>query len=154
MLLVKIRVGSRALPQSNMTLHIGLAFTSPGTVLTHNSLKFDIGSLFLKITRDFVSQIMHDFAPEGFHQRKPDVKKLPRTQLTSKGPHEEWCGDGHDKLNKIGVGIYGVRDKASGKWLGLWAIPNNRIKEVIAYLYLLLVEEYGGASSILGCLLL
>jgi spermidine/putrescine-binding protein len=87
---------------------------------------------------------MHVFQPEGFAKRKPNAKKRHRTQLTSTGPNEEWSGDGHDKLNKIGIQVYGIRDKASGYWLGLWAVPNNREKEVVAYLYLELIEEYGG----------
>jgi hypothetical protein len=89
---------------------------------------------------------MHIFAPEGFGKRRPEAKKTHRTQLTSTGPNEEWCGDGHDKLNKIGIEVYGIRDKASGFWLGLWPVPNNRIKEVVAYLYLLLIEEYRGKN--------
>ena len=93
-----------------------------------------------------VSSIMHQHDLEGFNARKPTARKIFRTQLTSLGPNEEWCGDGHDKLNKMGIQIYGIRDKASGKWLGLWPIPNNRLKEVVAYLYLTVVEEFGGTS--------
>jgi hypothetical protein len=91
---------------------------------------------------------MHIFAPEGFSKRKPEAKKTHCVQLTSTGPNEEWCGDGHDKLNKIGIEIYGIRDKASGYWLGLWPVPNNRIKEVVAYLYLLLIEERNGKTQL------
>lgn len=96
------------------------------------------------LSRDFIAKQMHVFAPDGFAKRRPEAKKVHRTQLTSTGPNEEWCGDGHDKLAKIGIEIYGIRDKASGYWLGLWPVPNNRIKEVVAYLYLLLIEEHGG----------
>lgn len=60
------------------------------------------------------------------------------------GPNERWCADHHSKLSKIGMEIYGIRDKASGKWLGLWAIPNIRVKQCLAYLYLCVVEAYGG----------
>jgi hypothetical protein len=60
------------------------------------------------------------------------------------GPHHEWSGDGHDKLAQIGFPIWGIRDKWSGKWLGLWVVPNNRLKLVIAYLYLRLIIELEG----------
>ena len=97
---------------------------------------------------NFISKVMHDHAPEGFSHRHPSAKKIYRTHLTSEGPNEEWCGDGHDKLNKIGFGVYGIRDKASNKWLGLWVVPNNRLGETIGYLYLCLVEEIGGELSL------
>lgn len=82
--------------------------------------------------------------PDGFAAREPTAKKVHRDVLISLGPHHEWSGDGHDKLAAIGFPIWGVRDKWSGRWLGLWVIPNNRLKESIAFLYLSLVAEYGG----------
>jgi hypothetical protein len=103
--------------------------------------------LTLIFSSDFIDATMHSFASEGFEARYPDAKKIPRYPVTSLGPNDEWSGDGHDKLNKIGFGVYGIRDKASGKWLGLWVVPNNRLGEVVAYLYLCLVEELGGKVS-------
>ncbi|KAI6124718.1 hypothetical protein EDD16DRAFT_1691098 [Pisolithus croceorrhizus] len=47
------------------------------------------------------------------------------------GPHHEWSGDGHDKLTSIGFPIWGV-------------IPNNHLKNAIAYLYLRTIAEVGG----------
>ncbi|KAJ3925843.1 MAG: hypothetical protein NXY57DRAFT_1043769, partial [Lentinula lateritia] len=60
---------------------------------------------------------------------------------------EEWSGDGHDKLTGIGFPIWAVRDVWSGKWLGIWLVPNNRLKDTIAYLYLKLVYEYGDMDA-------
>lgn len=85
---------------------------------------------------------LHD--PDGFERREPGARKTHRVALVSLGPHHEWSGDGHDKLSAIGFPIWGLRDKWSGKWLGLWVVPNNRFKMSIAYLYLLLVYELGG----------
>lgn len=85
---------------------------------------------------------LHD--PDGFKLREPAAKKVKRGVLSSLGPHHEWSGDGHDKLTKLGFPIWGIRDKWSGKWLGLWVVPNNRYKDAIAYLYLSLVAELGG----------
>ena len=91
---------------------------------------------------------MHEFCPEGFQRRHPKATKIHRVPLTSLGPNDEWSGDGHDKLCKIGMAIYGIRDKASGMWLGLWVVPNNRLNVVVAYLYLSLVEELGGDTTL------
>lgn len=86
---------------------------------------------------------IHD--PDGFAIRAPTAKRIRRTVQISIGPHEYWSQDGHDKLCKVGFPVYGIRDVWSGKWLGLWVVPNNRLKNVIAYLYLTLIEEQGGA---------
>jgi hypothetical protein len=66
--------------------------------------------------------------PEGFEHREPKARKVNRTPLTARGPNHEWLGDGHDKLARLGFPIWGIRDKWSGKWLGLWVVPNNRLK--------------------------
>ncbi|KAF9060796.1 hypothetical protein BDP27DRAFT_1429663 [Rhodocollybia butyracea] len=82
--------------------------------------------------------------PEGFQARDPTAKKIKRSVLVCLGPHHEWSGNGHDKLSAIGFPIWGVRDIRSGKWLGLWVVPNNRLKDTVGYLFLKLVHEYGG----------
>lgn len=91
---------------------------------------------------------LHD--PKGFDTREPRAKKVQRFALVSLGRHHEWSGDGHDKLAAIGFPIWALRDKWSGKWLGIWVIPNNRLKAVIAYLYLSVVHEHGGKFSLLA----
>ena len=106
-----------------------------------------LNSFTLCLGSEDIRETMKNLDPEGFQKRHPSAKKVVRTQLTSLGPNDEWCGDGHDKLNKIGIGIYGIRDKFSGFWLGLWAVPNNRLGDVVAHLYLCLVEEKKGLNS-------
>ncbi|KAF8572786.1 hypothetical protein K439DRAFT_1665947 [Ramaria rubella] len=98
----------------------------------------------LNLTRDYIEDEMKLQDPEGFELREPNAKKVNHRPLVSVGIHEEWSGDGHDKLSKIGFPVYGIRDKWSGKWLGLWVIPNNRLNTAVAYLYLTLIEEQGG----------
>ena len=93
---------------------------------------------------DFVDGIMHEFCPDGYVRRNPLNMKIKRSPLSSLGPNDEWSADGHDKLIKIGIAVYGFRDKATGKWLSLRVVPNNRLNLVITYLYLSLVEERGG----------
>ncbi|KAH7904483.1 hypothetical protein BJ138DRAFT_1019103 [Hygrophoropsis aurantiaca] len=96
------------------------------------------------LTRQYVTDEMRLHEPDGFGQREPTSKKIYRTQLVSLGPHHEWSGDGHDKLSVIGFPIWAIRDVWSGKWLGIWVVPNNRRKDAVAYLYLKLVHKYGG----------
>ncbi|KAF8329718.1 uncharacterized protein EI90DRAFT_3061677 [Cantharellus anzutake] len=91
-----------------------------------------------------VREIMQQYEPEGFEKREPRGKKIKRHPIISVGPGAEWSGDGHDKLKKIGFSIYGIRDVATGKWLKLKLLPDNRLKEAIAYVYLELIEEIGG----------
>ncbi|RDX41373.1 hypothetical protein OH76DRAFT_1423158 [Lentinus brumalis] len=96
------------------------------------------------LSRDYISAEMHALDPDGFVIRQPKSKKKHRVALVVLGPDFEWSCDGHDKLSGIGFPIWGVRDVWCGKWLGLWVVPNNRLKRVIAYLYLRLVKERGG----------
>jgi hypothetical protein len=93
---------------------------------------------------------MHLQEPEGFRQRDPTARRIKRRALVNIGIHEEWSGDGHDKLKRIGLAIYGIRDVWSGKWLGLWVMPDNRLKDAVAYLWLSLIEEYGGESHLIS----
>jgi len=72
------------------------------------------------------------------------VKKIQRFFKYFIGINERWAGDGHDKLNKIGIMIWAVVDDATSKWLGAWVVPNNRLGVVVAYLALSLIEEMGG----------
>jgi hypothetical protein len=96
---------------------------------------------------DWITNEMHELDPDGFAARAPTAKKIHRVPIVALGIHDRWCADGHDKLKKIGFPIWAVREMWSGKWLGLWSIPDNRLKLAIAYLYLRLVEEHGGNDS-------
>ena len=82
--------------------------------------------------------------PESFDARQPTAKRIHRTPLVALGPNHEWSADGHDKLTAIGFPIYGIQDKWSGRWLGLWVLPNNRLKTAIGYVYLQLIHRHGG----------
>ncbi|KAF5386057.1 hypothetical protein D9615_002423 [Tricholomella constricta] len=112
-----------------------------GPRLTREAIIFNTG---IHLTRKCIIDEMRLHHPEGFKLREPSVKKIKRGALTSLGPHHEWSADGHDKLSQIGFPIWGVRDKWSGKWLGLWVLPNNRYQASVGYLYLSLVVELGG----------
>ncbi|KAF8495823.1 hypothetical protein JB92DRAFT_3099800 [Gautieria morchelliformis] len=98
----------------------------------------------IHLTRDYVTSEMRLHDPVGFELREPTAKKVFRQALVVLGPHHEWSGDGHDKLTKIGFPVWALHDVWSGKWLGIWVVPNIRLKLAIAYLYLSLVETLGG----------
>jgi len=100
-----------------------------------------INSLF---SSKYVIDEMRAQDPDGFLAREPTAKKIKCGVLVSLGPHHEWSVNSHDKLTAIGFPIWGVRDKWSGRWLGLWVIPNNQFRFAIAYLYLKLVAELEG----------
>lgn len=98
------------------------------------------------VSSDWITNEMHDIDHDGFAGRAPTAKKVHRQPVVALGPHHQWSGDGHDKLNKIGFPIWAIREVWSGSWLGLWVVPDNRLKVVVAYLYLRLVHELGGKS--------
>ncbi|KIJ28819.1 hypothetical protein M422DRAFT_189254, partial [Sphaerobolus stellatus SS14] len=108
-----------------------------GPVLIKEGIHMQMG---LDLTRAFVEEEMRLQDPEGFALHDPTSKRIKRRPLVNLGIHEEWSGDGHDKLKRIGFAIYGVWDIWLGKLLGLWVIPDNRLKDVVVYLWLSLVE--------------
>ncbi|KAJ8579873.1 hypothetical protein M405DRAFT_869891 [Rhizopogon salebrosus TDB-379] len=112
-----------------------------GPRLVREAIVADTGNL---LTREYMMNEMRQHEPDGFAQREPSRKKISRQPLVSLGPHHQWSGDGHDKLSKIGFPIWAIRDQWSGKWLGMWVVPNNHLKTTIAYLYLSLVYKIGG----------
>jgi hypothetical protein len=93
---------------------------------------------------DWISDEMHVLEPDAFAEHEPTAKKVRCVALVALGRHHEWSGDGHDKLVNIGFPVWGIRDMWTGKWLGLWTDPDNRLKLAIAYLYLSLFAKVGG----------
>ena len=96
------------------------------------------------LTRDYVSEIMHTHDTDGFKKRDPTSKRINRFPRVPLGIHEQWAGDGHNKLYSIGFPIWAVVESGSGKWLGAWVVLSNRTGDTIAYLFLCLVEKMGG----------
>ncbi|KAF9487145.1 hypothetical protein BDN71DRAFT_1405132, partial [Pleurotus eryngii] len=110
-----------------------------------NSVKegilFDTG---IKLTREYTRNAMHLQDPTGAAACEPTAKKVHKAQLVALGPHHEWSADGHDKLSALGFPIWGIRDKWTGQWLCLRVVPNNRLRDSMAYLYLEVIHELGG----------
>ncbi|KAG2144454.1 uncharacterized protein EDB93DRAFT_1251690 [Suillus bovinus] len=112
-----------------------------GPHLVREAIVVDTGNL---LTRKYVTDEMRQHEPDRFAQWGLSKKKISHQPLVSLGLHHQWSGNGHDKLSRIGFPIWAIRDQWSRKWLGMWVIPNNRLKTSIAYLYLSLVHELGG----------
>lgn len=112
-----------------------------GLATIHKRIAWNYGE---HLSRDFVAEVMHLYNPDGFEWRSPNKKKIFRVKKGPVGIHKRWAGDGHDKLYSIGFAIWAIVDDATGKWLGAWVVPSNRLGKLIGYLYLTLVEEYGG----------
>lgn len=135
------RHGVRTIRQG-LAFHKGVHLTR---YCTHPQIKFSCNvELRNALCRDFISDVMHAHDPAGFDQREPTAKKIHRIPKVPVGIHERWAGDGHDKLYKIGFPIWAVVDDATSKYLDGWVVPNNRLGTVIGYLFLCLVEKYGG----------
>lgn len=100
--------------------------------------------LTIFIVRKFVSDIMHLHAPEAFSQHDPYGKCIHQVPKHPIGIHKWWLGDSHDKLYHIGFQIWAMVDDATSKWLDAWIVLSNHMGEVIRYLFLCLVEKYGG----------
>ncbi|CAK5281247.1 unnamed protein product [Mycena citricolor] len=98
----------------------------------------------LHISRDFVSMVMHIHDPGAFAEREPTAKKILRSPRFPIGPNQRWSSDGHDKMAKIGMLIYGFADEATHKVLDTRVVPSNRVQEIVAYLFLCLVEFHEG----------
>ncbi|KAG6915401.1 hypothetical protein DXG01_011655 [Tephrocybe rancida] len=96
------------------------------------------------LPKKFISDIMHMHDEEGFVRRDPGSKKVCRNAKVPLGVHERWSGDGHDKLYRIGFPIWAVVDDGTTAWLDAWVVPSNRMGVIIGYLFLCLVEKYGG----------
>lgn len=100
--------------------------------------------LWFHCLRDIIAAEMRLLDPEGFEKRAPGARKAHKGQIIVLGPNWEWSGDGYDKLVKLGLPIWALRDVWASFWLGIWVVPNNRKKRVIAYLYPRAVRNYGG----------
>ncbi|KAI7948010.1 hypothetical protein MJO28_009918 [Puccinia striiformis f. sp. tritici] len=69
---------------------------------------------------------------------------LKRCVFDVEGPDFIWPANGHDKLKKFGLTIYGFIDAWSCKVLGILVHTTNNNPRHIGYYYLQLVKEVGG----------
>jgi hypothetical protein len=79
-----------------------------------------------------VYEILKQIDPEGLAQRLR--KTCKRRIFRTHGPNHVWACDGHDKLKKYGICIYGIIDAWSRKILGMFVhVTNNDPKHIGVY---------------------
>jgi hypothetical protein len=89
-----------------------------------------------------VALINRTLDPNGVSNRSKRV--LKRRVFKTPGPNFIWSADGHNKLKKIGITLYGFIDAWSRKILGIFVhVTNNDLRHV-GYYYLHLVKREGG----------
>ncbi|KNF05852.1 hypothetical protein PSTG_00846 [Puccinia striiformis f. sp. tritici PST-78] len=93
-----------------------------------------------------VAMINRTLDPEGVDNRSKRV--LKRRVFHVPGPNYIWSADGHDKLKKFGITIYGFIDAWSRKVLGIFVHVTNNDPRHIGYYYLQLVKSQGGYPDV------
>ena len=100
------------------------------------------------MTSDFIQVFRKADNPAGAASRHPITRKIHYRGITCSGPSEEWCVDGHETIAlQMGISVWGIIDKFSRMELGLWAVPNERNRNVPPTLFLYTVKKFGGQSS-------
>ncbi|KAH9466394.1 hypothetical protein Pst134EB_001450 [Puccinia striiformis f. sp. tritici] len=89
-----------------------------------------------------VALINRTLDPEGVDNRTKRV--LKRRVFNVPGPNFIWSADGHDKLKKFGITMYGFIDAWSRKVLAVHVHVTNNDPRHIGYYYLNLVKSLGG----------
>jgi hypothetical protein len=80
--------------------------------------------------------------PEGVDNQSKRV--LKQRVFNTPGPNFIWSADGHNKLKKFGITLYGFIDAWSWKILGIFVHVTNNDPQHIGYYYLKLVKREGG----------
>ncbi|PLW44925.1 hypothetical protein PCASD_09126 [Puccinia coronata f. sp. avenae] len=118
----------------NYLLHNNTGYRRMKTLLARN--------YNIRIPRQIVYDLLRDIDPEGMTARLR--KTCKRRVFRTHGPNHVWAIDGHDKLKRFGITVYGFIDAWSRKILGLFVhITNNDPRHVGVY-FLQLVSKIGG----------
>jgi hypothetical protein len=75
--------------------------------------------------------------------RRPGMSRKRRMNYEVAGPDWLWCIDGHDKLQKYGIEIYGCVDAYSRKIIWWYVGLSNRTGVSVACQYLQAIKEVG-----------
>ncbi|KNF02820.1 hypothetical protein PSTG_04105 [Puccinia striiformis f. sp. tritici PST-78] len=86
--------------------------------------------------------INQELDPEGVERRSKRV--LKRRIFNVPGPNFIWSANGHNKLKKSDITLYGFIDAYSRKVLGVFVHTTNNNPRHIGYYYLQLVKQSGG----------
>ncbi|KAI7967143.1 hypothetical protein MJO29_000420 [Puccinia striiformis f. sp. tritici] len=89
-----------------------------------------------------VAMINRTLDPEGVDNRSKRI--LKHRVFHVPGPNFIWSSDGHNKLKKFGITLYGFINAWSRKILGIFVNVTNNDPRHIGYYYLQLVKSQGG----------
>ncbi|POW01254.1 hypothetical protein PSHT_12631 [Puccinia striiformis] len=116
-----------------------LLLTSAGYRSMHRILKKFYS---ISIPRTVLYEILQEIDPDGLALRLRQACK--RRIFRVNGPNHVWACDGHDKLKKFGICIYGMIDAWSRKILGMFVhVTNNDPKHIGVY-FLQTAAKAGG----------
>ncbi|OAV87416.1 hypothetical protein PTTG_29442 [Puccinia triticina 1-1 BBBD Race 1] len=117
--------------------------TPEGQNVGYRKLKHLLQMKFgLNIHLTTAASINRALDPEGVKRRSKRVLKTCVFEVP--GPNFIWSANGHDKLKKFGIALYGVIDAWSHKILGIFVHTTNNNPHHIGYYYLQLVKREGG----------
>ncbi|KAA1115426.1 hypothetical protein PGT21_036307 [Puccinia graminis f. sp. tritici] len=101
----------------------------------------------LRIPRQIFYDILKDLDPAGMALRLRHGCK--RRVFRTFGPNHIWSADGHDKLKRFGITIYGVIDAWSRKILGMYVHVTNNDPRHIGVYYLQIALAAGGIPEMM-----
>ncbi|PLW39517.1 hypothetical protein PCASD_07691 [Puccinia coronata f. sp. avenae] len=96
----------------------------------------------IRIPRQIIYNVLKEIDPEGMSQRLRQACK--RRVYRTLGPNHIWACDGHDKLKRLGITIYGFIDAWSRKVLGMFVHVTNNNPQHIGLYFFHLVSKVGG----------
>jgi hypothetical protein len=91
-------------------------------------------------------RILDDY---GVISRTPGMKKKRRDNYVVPGPDWLWCLDGHDKLARFGIEIYGCVDAYSRKIIWFFVGSSNRTQVSVLRQYLHTVKTVGYCPNLI-----
>ncbi|KAA1069486.1 hypothetical protein PGT21_026274 [Puccinia graminis f. sp. tritici] len=101
----------------------------------------------IQIPQRLVYDVLREIDPEDMAARLRGVCK--RQTYQTNGPNHIWSSDGHDKLKRFGLTIYGYVNAWSRKILGMFVHVTNNDPRHIAVHFLQLASEAGGIPLLL-----
>ncbi|KAA1124195.1 hypothetical protein PGTUg99_003831 [Puccinia graminis f. sp. tritici] len=96
----------------------------------------------IRLPRTVVYNILQEIEPDAVEARRRQACK--RRVYRTHGPNHIWSCDGHDKLKRFGLCIYGFIDAWSRKILGMFVHVTNNDPRHIGVYFLQLVKAAGG----------
>jgi hypothetical protein len=92
---------------------------------------------------------LHTLDSHGVFLRTRGFKRNRRENFTTNGPDYMWCLDGHDKLARWGIEIYGCVDAYSRKIIWFYVGHSNRTSLSVFCQYLQAIRSRGLCPAIL-----